>query len=396
MKDTKEKSNTIKSVKDYSEKDLQVLYANRRAFFAQKLLENDIGSVVFIDSEEHRDPSIRYFTGHTSDAVLIIFSDSFSVLIPWDEILAKKIASCDKVIPYTRYKNNHIDAVKAVLNMCNTHGCNTKVEMPPYLTYPDYLHFIDSLTNYDCRCKENGLHTLVEKLRMQKDEYEISCIMEAARIGDLIIDEIEKQIKSNTIKTETDVALLIEKECRKHGCEGTGFDTLAAGPSRSFAIHAFPNYTDALWPDTGLSILDFGVVVNGYTSDTTVTVAKGPLSEEQEKQLALVEKAYNECLKLYTTEHSIADAAKKAENIFAAEKRKMPHTLGHAIGLEIHEKPRVSSKTDPKMKFLPNMVLTLEPGLYSEELGGVRLENDVLIKENGNQVLTNSRIIRID
>ena len=231
---------------------------------------------------------------------------------------------------------------------------------------------------------------------MRKDEYEIECTKEAARIGDIIIDKIEEQIKSGQIQTEMDVALFIEKECRIMGCQRTGFDTLAAGPQRSFAIHAFPGYTNAKWPDDGLSILDFGVVYNGYTSDTTVTIAKGKLTEEQEKYVNLVQKAYDECVKLYKKENPVQLAAKKADSIFAANKLKMPHTLGHAIGLEIHEKPRVSVKTESSLYFEPGMILTCEPGLYNPEVGGCRLENDVLITEDGNEVLTHSRIIRID
>lgn len=383
-------------MKEYSKTDLKNIYKKRTQKLAQYLTENNIGSCVFIDSEEHRDPSIPYYTGHSSDAVLIIYSDGYSILIPWDEILAKKISFSDKLIPFTKYKNNSLDAVKNVLNTTYTHGINSKVELPPYLTYLDYLKFIDELKNYDCRCKEDGAHYFALRSRNKKDEYEIECTREAAKIGDLIIDKIEEEIKNNNIKTETDVALLIERECRKYGCDRTGFDTLAAGPTRSFAIHAFPNYTNEKWPDKGLSILDFGVVYKGYTSDTTLTIAKGKLTEKQDAQLKLVEKAYNECLKLYTKENRIQDAAKKADSIFASAKRKMPHTLGHGIGLEIHESPRVSAKTDSSIYFEPGMIITLEPGLYDETIGGTRLENDVLITESGNEVLTHSRIIRID
>lgn len=382
-------------MKEYSFDELNFIYKNRRAVLAQYLRENNTGACVFVDSEEHRDPAVAYYTGHANDCVLIIFSDGYSVLIPWDENLARQNGHFDKLVPYTRYKNSAIDATKAVLNICYTHGENSKVELPPYLTYLEYLKFIDALSNYDCRCKEDGAHNFVVQCRMVKDDYEIECTKEAARVGDLIINEIECQIKDGRIKTETDVALLIERMLRENGCQRTGFDTLAAGPSRSFAIHAFPGYTAAQWPAQGLSILDFGVVYNGYTSDTTVTVAKGPLTEAQEKQLALVQKAYDECLKLYKPGKSIQEAAKKADSVFATAKRKMPHTLGHAIGLEIHESPRVSSKTAPEVKFKPGMILTLEPGLYDVEIGGTRLENDVLITEDGNEVITNSRIIRV-
>lgn len=382
-------------MKQYTNDELKEIYRARRNRLAAYLHDTDTGACVFIDSEEHRDPAVPYYTNHPSDAVLIIFSDGYSVLIPWDENLAKQQAYFDKMIPYTRYKNKDIDAVKAMLNVCYTHGENSKVELPPYLTYPDYLKFIDALSNYDCRCKEDGAHKFVMDCRMQKDEYEIECTREAARVGDLIIDEIEKQINKGKIKTETDVALLIEKMLRENGCQRTGFDTLAAGPSRSFAIHAFPGYTAAEWPAQGLSILDFGVVYNGYTSDTTLTVAKGPLTEAQEKQLELVQKAYDEALKLYKPGKPILDAAKKCDSVFAAAKRKMPHGLGHAIGLEIHEPPRVNMTQDSKMLFKPGMILTCEPGLYDVEIGGTRLENDVLITEDGNEVITHSRIIRI-
>ena len=374
---------------------MKEIFKNRIQNLTYFMYEENLGCCVFIDNEEHRDPALNYFSGHSSDAILLIFFDGYSILIPWDENLAKQNAIFDKLIPFTRYKCKDIDATKAALNLGGSHKCSDKVELPTALTYPEYLRFVDALNMYQCRCTEHGAHEYVKELRMIKDEYEIECTKEAARIGDLIIDKIEEGIKNNSIQTEMDVALLIERECRLHGCQRTGFDTLAAGPSRSFAIHAFPGYTSAKWPDDGLSILDFGVVYNGYTSDTTVTVAKGELSEEQEKQLELVQTAYDECLKLYTKEHTIVEAAKKADSVFAKAKMKMPHSLGHAIGLEIHEAPRVSTKTDNSLKFQPGMILTLEPGLYDAKNGGCRLENDILITEDGNQVISNSRIIRI-
>jgi Xaa-Pro aminopeptidase len=377
-----------------SQEEFKKMYEARRNKAAEYMKTHDTGAAVFIDSEEHQEPAIRYLTGHTGDAVLILFDDAYSVLIPWDEILAKKQSFCDKLIPYTKYKCSAIDAVKINLN-ANAHFKNKKVELPPSTSYPAFLKYVDELTSCDVRCRENSTHDNIVNMRMIKDDYEIACTKEAARIGDLIIDKIEEKIFSSEIKTETDVALLIEKECRANGCERTGFDTLAAGPSRSWAIHCFPNYTAGIWPGDGLSILDFGVVYRGYTSDTTVTVVKGNVTPAQDKLASLVQKAADACLKLYKPGASIKDAAAKADSVFATEKRKMPHTLGHAIGLEIHEYPRVSTKMPSGLLFQPGMILTLEPGLYDETLGGCRLENDVLITKDGNEVITHSRIIRI-
>lgn len=381
-------------MKEYTPAELKKMYAGRRDRIAEYLTDQGLGAAVFIDSEAHREPAIRYFTGHTSDAVLVIFAAGNSVLVPWDEILAKKIAYCDKVIPYTKYKNSDIDAVKALLEGAKDLE-DKKVEVPPYISYPKFLEFVEALPDFDVRCKKNGIHQYAVEMRMVKDEYEIECTKEAARVGDMIIDKIDQQIHSGEIKTEMDVALLIEKELRLNGCERTGFDTLAAGPARSWAIHAFPGYTNGEWPGNGLSILDFGVVYNGYTSDTTVTVAKGELSPEQEELLELVQHAADECLRLYKKDVPVKDACELADKIFAQAKRKMPHTLGHGIGLEIHEYPRVSTKMPADVTFKPGMLVTLEPGLYDEKLGGVRLENDVLVTEEGNEVITHSRIIRM-
>ena len=174
-------------MKQYTPEQIKNIYAARRARIAAYLTENNIGAAVYIDSEEHREPAIPYLTGHNSDAIVIIFSDGFTYLIAWDEILAKKIGYYDKLVPYTRYKNKDTDAVRAILNVGYTHGVNSKVELPPYLTYPQYLHFIDTLNNYDCRCREDGVHKFTVDCRVCKDEYEIECTREAARIGDLII-----------------------------------------------------------------------------------------------------------------------------------------------------------------------------------------------------------------
>ena len=137
------------------------------------------------------------------------------------------------------------------------------------------------------------------------------------------------------------------------------------------------------------------MVYEGYTSDTTLTVAKGPLSPKQEELLALVEKAAEQALPLYKAGSPIKKAAEAADLVFSKAKRVMPHTLGHGIGLEIHEFPRVSPKQADDVLFKAGMIVTLEPGLYDPELGGVRLENDVLITETGNEVITHSKIIRI-
>lgn len=381
-------------MKNYTPEEMKKIYESRRKTFAAFMIENNISAVVIEDNEDNRDANLRYFCGHTNDGILIIKNDASCVLVPWDINLAEQNAFADKIIPFTRYERSSIRAVKAVLNTMAGKKKNV-VDVSPVTSYVKFLEFVDALPDWDVRCRKDSAHDFATAMRAIKDEYEIECTREAARIGDKIINGIEQRIRKGKIKTETDVALFIESECRKYGCERTGFDTLAAGPSRSFAIHCFPNYTAGEWPGEGLSILDFGVVYKGYTSDTTLTVAKGKLSKEQENLLTLVEKAAKEGLKYYKKGINIRMAAAKVDDIFAKAKRSMPHGLGHGIGLQIHEYPFVRQRAEADSVFLPGMIVTLEPGLYDKNLGGVRLENDVLITEEGNEVITNSRIIRL-
>jgi Xaa-Pro dipeptidase len=371
------------------------IYKKRRNTISTWLKENKMGAAVFIDNEDCRSQTVRYFTNHPSDAIVIITASGKSILCPWDEILASKISVCDVTVPYTKYDRDPVKAVCGLLKTLKVSE-NSKIDLPPQTTYPDFLKYIDALSGFDVLCRPNGAHKIAGLMRETKDEAEIAAHRKAAAITDTIIDKIEEAVKANKIKTETDAALLIEKKLRTLGAECTSFDTLAAGPERSFGIHAFPSYTAGNFPGQGLSILDFGVKFNGYCSDVTLTIAIGPLTEEQQAQLALVENAYEIGLKYYQAGVPVRQAALKVNDVFAKAKKKMPHSLGHGVGLDIHEPPFVRPQADLDIVFKPGMIVTLEPGLYDKKNGGCRWENDILITDTGNESLTHSRIIRIN
>lgn len=366
----------------------------RRERLVQTLQEQHVSAVFFEDTEGRRDPAIRYFTGHPGDAVLIITAKGESVLCPWDENMAKMMADVDKISPLSKFSRMPVAAVFSTLQKMDFPS-GGRLDIPPTMPYPKFLDYSYMLPFCSVRCHTDGIHAEVDSMRAIKDEHEIACLREAARVTDILIDKLESGVKDGTIKTETDAALLIERECRVEGCEGTGFDTLVANPRRSFGIHCFPPYTAAEFPTDGLSIIDFGVKKDGYTSDVTITFAAGKLSDEQERQLDLVQRAYETALNFYKPDISMRLAATKTNSVFTRAKRSMPHSLGHGIGLEAHEYPTIKTNIYETELFKPGMVVTLEPGLYSPTIGGCRLENDVLITESGNEVLTHSRIIRL-
>jgi Xaa-Pro dipeptidase len=339
------------------------------------------------------------------DALLFTFASGATVLVPWDTNMANDRSAVDRIVPYTEFKRSFREAVIAVLRESGADvpagdpSARKKVEFPGRTSHLRLLELMGDLPGAEIVLRGDGFEAFIGKLRTIKDPAEIAALEKAAGITNALIDTIEARLTApggTDGLREIDMAQLIERETLSLGAEGTGFETLAAGPARSWAIHTFPASTAGPFAARGLSILDFGVKVDGYTSDVTLTVARGRLSAEQERMVGLVEQAYAAAVGAAVPGASPQAPAVQAEEVFAAAGWKMPHSLGHGIGLDPHEAPLLRSQgenADPAL--LPGMVFTIEPGLYHPEHGGVRWENDVLIAATGARVLTKARIVRI-
>jgi Xaa-Pro dipeptidase len=357
------------------------------------MARESIAMVMLEDAEGRRDSNIRWLTGQPGDALLFLSVERKSLLVPWDINLAKIYADADHIRAYAGFDRMPVKASAKAAEFFKIPP-GSKIELPPVTPYPQFLKFIEALGDFDVLCRDEGILPELEKLRSVKDGAEIDLYRRAAAITDEIIDSVEKLLRQGKLKTETDAAAFIDAESRKRGCEGTGFVTLAAGPSRSFAIHAFPAYSGESFGGKGFSILDFGLSFAGYTTDVTLTVARD-LSRPQEKILALVEKAYKLAISKIKPETPTAYVAAAVDAAFAKAGKAMPHALGHGIGLDPHEGPAIRNRDDNRWILEPGMVIALEPGLYDPLLGGCRLENDVLITGEGAEVLTHSRIVRL-
>ena len=375
---------------------MEAQYRKRRADLVTWMARNSIAVVMLEDAEGRRDPAMRYFSGHPSDAILFITVTGHAVLCPWDVNLAERLADVELIVPYSEFGRHPVEAARTLASRIGVPP-KSRIEIPSGTPYPLFLRYVEALFEYDVLCRdEGGSSAEIARMRSIKGPDELEYVELACSITDGIIDEIERGVTKGQIKTELDAALFIERLARDaEGGERTGFETLAAGPKRSYCIHPFPAYTNYEFPGPGLSILDFGVVVEGYTSDVTLTIASGELTAPQKKLVKLVEKAYDAALELYRPGIATREASLKADEVFLAAKKSMPHALGHGIGLEPHEGPAIRNREDNDWVFEPGMVVTLEPGLYDPKHGGCRLENDILITEEGNRVLTHSRIIRI-
>lgn len=362
------------------------------------MAQEGISLVMLEDTEERRDASIRWLTGHPADALLflsLIPSDSGiirkSLLMPWDSILAKAYSRADYIIPYNDFDRTPRKAIIGAADKLKIpHG--SKIEIPSSTPYPAFLDFVGELPDFDIICRDNSITTHALDLRAIKDAEEIVILKKAASITNSLIDSLEKKVRSGKIKTEADAAIFIELESRKRGCDGSSFETLAAGPDRSFGIHAFPSWTNAPFGGQGLSILDFGIRYNGYCTDVTLTFVREP-GAQQQKMVNMVEKAAKLAAEMAVNGADTKELAAAIDAFFVKSKKRMPHGLGHGIGLDVHEYPFIRNRSGSNWKLEPGMVFTLEPGLYDPIHGGCRLENDYLLTESGREKLTEARII---
>ena len=369
-------------------------YSRRRSALAAELVRKGLGAVVVSDFEHGRDSSLRYLCGQPSDALLVVNANGTSVLIAWDVNMAHRMGDSDHVLPFTDFGRQSAQALKAALELLGIEK-GSKVALPASTPYPEYIELVQSLDAFDLVCKKNCIDGFIKEMRSRKDADEIDLYWKIAQYTDELMDMVEKEVAAGTLSTELDVALFLEREARQMGAEGMGFESLVAGPERSFGIHAFPTFTAGPFANKGLSILDFGLRFEGYTSDVTMSFVDNLLSQEQKTMIDLVEEAHRIAVEACGPGASLLKVATLVDEFFANAGWFMPHSLGHGIGLDAHELPTLSMRAMPDDLLLPGHIVTIEPGLYHPELGGVRLENDVLITDTGAEVITHSRIVRL-
>jgi Xaa-Pro aminopeptidase len=225
---------------------------------------------------------------------------------------------------------------------------------------------------------------LVEKLRAVKDATEIGRIRDAARLGSQVMEEAIRLIRPGV--TELDIAAEIGYRMRRKGASGESFEAIVAAGPRSALPHARP--TARQIGKNELVVLDLGAILRRYCSDLTRTVHVGKASNRVRSWYQAVldaQSAARDALKSGVTCGAI-DAA--ARNVLQRKGlgRYFVHSTGHGIGLEIHEDPRIAR--DQKTILETGNVVTLEPGVYVEGVGGIRIEDDAVVTPRGAEILT--------
>jgi Xaa-Pro aminopeptidase len=330
--------------------------------------------------------NVRYLTGFTgSNGAVLLFTDKPAILFtdPRYTVQSRQQVNCSVRIakgPLTQAILQEIDRARPRRGGLRRAGLQRIGFEQDHLTVAQLESFKKSLPE---RTKLEPVAGLIERLRMVKDAEEIEKIRASVLINSRALEAALKRFKIGM--KESDLAAEIDYQNRKLGAEAPAFDTIVAAGDRAALPHAQPG---AAKISPGILLIDMGAFWDGYASDMTRMVHVGPASQKYkgayravlEAQLAAVD-----AVKPGVTSSSVDRAARSTLKRHGLE-REFIHSTGHGLGLEIHEIPRIGRKDKTKLE--AGMAITIEPGVYFEGWGGIRIEDTVLVTPNGCEILT--------
>jgi Xaa-Pro aminopeptidase len=226
---------------------------------------------------------------------------------------------------------------------------------------------------------------LVESLRVVKDKEEVEAIRRAARQAERAFAAVVATLTPES--TEKEVSADLEHTARRFGAKGLSFTPIVGVGPRAALPHAPPSARRI--GESDFTLIDWGVNEGLYMSDLTRVIATGKISSRLMKIHEVVRRAQEAAIEAIRPGKTCEQIDSVARTIIeeAGFGKQFGHGLGHGIGLNIHEAPRLAQNEKPELK--PGMVVTVEPGIYFPEWGGVRIEDDILVTRDGHEVLTN-------
>ncbi|MBQ7515573.1 MAG: aminopeptidase P family protein [Schwartzia sp.] len=325
-----------------------------------------------------KEVNLHYFSGFRGDDTVLLVSPDEALLVT-DSRYTEQAAAQAPLYEVIRQKDG---LWKEVAAAALKRGWKRLAFEGDALLYRDYEKLGTLLTDAVL-----GPAISLAPLRTVKEAEELVWMRRAAAIGDAAFDDIVKFLRPGI--SENEVAVRLESTMRALGSERPAFSTIVASGPRGSLPHGVA--TEKLIVAGEFVTMDYGAVVQGYHSDMTRTVCVGKAGEKQRAVYEVVLTAQRLGVSLVRPGASgkEVDAAVREQIKAAGYGENFGHGLGHSLGLEIHEEPRLSSASTCE-SLEPSMIVTVEPGVYLPGWGGLRIEDTVLVTEDGAEALTHS------
>jgi len=323
--------------------------------------------------------NLYYLSGFDGEGSLIItksenllFTDS-----RFTEQVQKESPDYEIIIDVPSKKNARIDSLNKTLKKKNIKKIAFEANN---LSYNDFKRYSKSFKSIKLIPEENT----IEKIRMIKDKEEIIKLKKAGQIITETLKEVFKIIKPGV--RELDIATELAYTMRKKGAQGESFEAIVVSGERSSLPHGKPSIKKI--SEGEFITIDTGANYQNYMSDMTRTIIIGKENKKQKEIYYIVLEAQKKALEFLKPGVKCKEVDSVARDIIKNKGygKYFGHSLGHGVGLDIHEMPRVSANDDTIL--LPGMVITIEPGIYLPSVSGVRIEDTVLITEDGYEILT--------
>ena len=314
--------------------------------------------------------NIRYFSGFTSDEAVLVISGSKRILLT---DFRYTIQSKEQAPDFETKETSRAIATDEIAEALKDAGVTKCAFEDGYLTVRAFNRY------RELPVELVPMTDAIDRVRLVKNGYEVECLKKAQAIADEAFAELITKIHSGM--TEKEVANELDHLLRKHGADENSFDTIVGSGPNGALCHATPGPRKLQKGD--LVVIDFGCKYMGYCSDMTRTVAIGEPCDELKKIYDIVRKAQQAALDALKPNMSAKALDAVARDVITAEGYgpTFGHSLGHGFGLDIHEAPYASTRSEDTL--VPGCTITVEPGIYVEGLGGVRIEDDCVLTEDG-------------
>ncbi|MDX9754107.1 MAG: Xaa-Pro peptidase family protein [bacterium] len=324
----------------------------------------------------HHLPNVLYLSGFTGSHGVLLISQEAQYLLTDGRYTEQVQQEVHLYKPIIQGNRKEAEAIRETLGDCSAKTLWFEADHCLYSVY-------EALQSALAPKQMIGQRDLIESLRMMKDEEELARIQKALRVAEEALLRTLPQIKEGM--TERELAHIVEHEMWKGGGIKESFESIVLFGSRTSLCHGKP--MDVRLKNNQAILMDFGCIVDAYCSDITRMIYFGKPTDEFMAMYRCVYQANQAAEDQLREGVQCKQGDAFARDVIAAAGRKeqFMHGLGHGVGLEIHESPRLSYLSEQILE--EGMVVTVEPGVYIENTGGVRLEDMVVIEKDGCRVL---------